>query len=160
MREPKISFNTGKLQLIAISLRTKKNELKNSEEYAVLKVGISDAFDGHAFSFKKPKRKEVSLVCFDEKIFRRLVEGDIFRFSGMIHLEYGSTYFRVDRVADSLGFLITSEDSIYFGNFEPYEVGEILRGEERSEECEKLSAYAEILIERNEFLERKEKIAS
>ena len=151
-REPKISFHTGKLQLITVSLRMKKNELKNPEEYAVLKVGVSDTFDGHAFSFKKPKRKEVSLVCFDKNIFRRLVEGDVFRFSGTIHLEYGSTYFRVDRVADSLGFLVTEKDSIYFGNFEPYEMGEILRGEEKCKKTEQMAECANNLIGMREFL--------
>lgn len=152
MREPKISFNTGKLQLIAISLRTKKNELKNPEEYAVLRVGLQDMFDGHALSFKKPKRKEISLVCFDENVFRRLVEGNLFSFRGSIHLEYGATYFRVERAYDELGFAVDDAHSIYFNNLLPIAIGEILRGEERSEETERMAECANNLIRMREFL--------
>jgi hypothetical protein len=119
-------FTAKKLELKSISKRVKKSDYKESEEYAVLKVGLYDSFDGHALKFRAKKQKAYTLMCFDKEIFERLVEGEQFTFTGTISLDYGSCYFCVERVYDEFGFDICSEDSLFFKANKVVGVGEVM----------------------------------
>jgi hypothetical protein len=126
MGRKSFTFTAKRLELKSVSKRIKTSDYKEPEEYAILKVGLKDAFDGHALKFRAKKHKAYTLICFDKEIFERLVEGDWFTFKGTISLDYGSCYYCVERVYDELGVNICSEESLYYKANEVVEVGEVM----------------------------------
>ena len=126
MGRKNFTFAAKKLELKSISKRVKTSDYKEPEEYAILKVGLFDSFDGHALRFRAKKHKAYTLMCFDKEIFERLIEGEQFTFTGTISLDYGSCYFCVERAYDEFGFNICSEESLFYKANEVIEVNEVL----------------------------------
>lgn len=126
-KRDRISCQVPRVTLLDVQVRVKKNELKNDEEYAVLKVSFVDTFDGHALAWKSKRTpKTFTLMCFRPEIWRRLVERETFSFEGFISLKYGGIYFVVERAYDELDFNIEKEDSPYYTNYKTLSIGEAM----------------------------------
>ena len=117
-KRDKITCQIPRVRLLNIQVRMKKNELKNNEEYAVLKVSLIDTFDDHALSWKsKHIAKTFTLMCFRDEIWKRLIETHTFSFKGFVSLKYGGVYFVVEKAYDELGFDIEKQESLYYTNY-------------------------------------------
>lgn len=104
-----------------ISLRSRKNQwTKNIEPYAVITITHEDTFDEtQLIQSTKKTHKKITLMCFQEILYKRLVVGDRFSFSGFISFGYGNTFLVVTKIKDDLGFYIEHEESVYFANYSP-----------------------------------------
>jgi hypothetical protein len=147
-KRDRISCQIPRVTLLDVQVRLKKNELKNDEEYAVLKVSFVDTFDGHALAWKSRRvPKTFTLMCFRDKIWRRLIETHTFSFEGFISLKYGGIYFVVEKAFDELDFDIEKEESLYYTNYKEISLGEAIAllsppaSLEKSHSCEEGSQH-------------------
>jgi len=127
-KRDRIAIFIPKVCVLKVDRRVKKSELKNDEEYGVIKASFNDAFDDHALSWKSRKtNKSFTLMCFRDEIWRRLIETHVFSFEGFASLRYGGVYFVIERAFDELDFNIEKPDSLYFTNYKPMKVEELKR---------------------------------
>ena len=89
------------------------------EEYAVISITFNDIFDGDTLTYVNRKaEKKITLMCFREELYKRVVIGDCFSFKGFVSFGYGNTFLVVKRIYDQLGFPVNEEQSLYF-NYSP-----------------------------------------
>jgi len=139
-KREKISIQIPKVTVLRVNVRTKMNEIKSDEEYAVIQVTFHDTFDEHALSWKSKKVAKIfTLVCFREEIWRRLIESHKFSFEGFASLKYGGVYFVVEKAYDEFDFDIEKEESVYFTNFKPLDFSMLEHLYDRSTEEDSLS---------------------
>lgn len=126
-KRDRISCQIPRVTLLDVQVRLKKNELKNDEEYAVLKVSFVDTFDGHALAFKSRRvPKAFTVMCFRDKIWRRLIETHTFSFEGFVSLKYGGVYFVIEKAYDELDIDIEKEESLYYTNYKEMSFEEVM----------------------------------
>ena len=126
-KRDRIFIQIPRVTLLDVQVRLKKNDLKNDEEYAVLKVCFVDTFDDHALSWKSKKTaKNFTVMCFRDEIWRRLIATHVFSFEGFVSLKYGGVYFVAEKAYDELDFNIEKEESLYFTNYKPLTIGEAM----------------------------------
>ena len=90
------------------------------EEYAVFSVTFNDIFDGGTLTYVNHKaEKKITLMCFKEELYKRVVIGECFSFKGFVSFGYGNTFLVVKRIYDQLDFPIDEEQSLYFANYSP-----------------------------------------
>jgi hypothetical protein len=126
-KRDKISCQIPRVTLLGVQVRLKKNELKNDEEYAVLKVSFVDTFDGHALAWKSRKvPKTFTVMCFRDEVWKRLIETHAFSFTGFVSLKYGGVYFVVEKAFDELDFDVERRESMYFTNYSEMSIVEAM----------------------------------
>lgn len=121
MKENVFKWSCKKVYLGDISIRKRRNfQTKTEEEYAVLKVTVSDSFDTFQLARGSKKTPKVyTLMCFREEIYKRLIAEYRFSFKGFVSLSYGNTYIVVTKAYDELGFDVEQEGSICFDDYSP-----------------------------------------
>jgi len=126
-KRDRISIYIPKVCVLKVDRRVKKNELKNDEEYGIIKVSWNDAFDSHALAWKSRKiNKTFTLMCFRDEIWRRLIETHVFSFEGFASLRYGGVYFVIEKAFDELDFNIEKSESLYFNNYKPLDMKQLI----------------------------------
>ena len=110
----KISWLIKKAMLIQVSLRKRTDWNGNEEEYAVFHIihpREIDLIQGET-SRNRGRRKFMTLMCFDRRIFGIIRENMIYSFEGEVTFGYGSTFFCVLKCFDMLGFPLNSKESV------------------------------------------------
>ena len=118
---PRVSFSVRKITLVNKDIRSKIN-LRNGvdDEYAVLSVGKGrDNVEPISFRSEKNKRKFITLMCFDERLFKTLVCNEVYSFTGSVSFGFGNTYLVVEEAFNQIG------EKIYLGEDEDYFPGEV-----------------------------------
>lgn len=88
-------------------------ETLERSKYAVCKCSFSERGNDPADSEPKQRKrkKEISIMCFLQQIWTRLIPGERYSLRGEITFGYGNTYLCILEAFDSLGIDVESEDS-------------------------------------------------
>lgn len=107
----KIKWTAKKVVIQSIQIRSRTNDwTKKIEDYAVIGIHLQDSFDSQRFRpGVKPVQKKLTLMCFLEDIWKRLVEGKKFSFRGFVSFGYGNTFLVVEDAFSSLGINVLED---------------------------------------------------
>jgi len=118
---PRVSFSIKKTTLLYKDIRSKVNLRAGiDDEYAVLTVGSGrEKIVDITCRQTKHKRNFVTLMCFNERLFKTLVCNEVYSLTGCVSFGFGNTYLVVEEAFNQLG------EKIYLGEDEVYFPGEV-----------------------------------
>jgi hypothetical protein len=65
-------------------------------------------------------------ICRDKELYGRVVEGDVYALCGVIERDDNGLRLVVDEIYGADGWLLTVEESEYFFNLNPIEIGSLV----------------------------------
>lgn len=106
----RIEWKVKNVEVLSKSVRVKKDiDTGGPVEYCVLGIKLSRYGSKNDRKVKPP-----AIMCFENDLYKRIEEEEVYSFEGFVSFGMGNTFFVVQKVKDELDNAVNDKKSIFY----------------------------------------------